>query len=310
MGILTKEVEVKVNSYTIKHYESLGYTIPLRKASKSSFQHTGKEFVYDLNNIFTVKVGDLPKRSNVKIDVICDVCGEVVHGITYEHYCESMDTFGEYACKKCKTKHYKESCLRNYGVDNSTKSKKVYEQMIQTSLQRYGTIHPMQSSKIKEKAVKTLYKNSSQKTSKQQHYICNLYKGILNFPLKYYNLDICFPEEKLCIEYDGGGHNLAVVTGKITKEEFNQKEIIRNAIIKREGYKQMRIISSTDKLPLDSTLFQMLSYTKEYFSKYPEHSWIEYNIDSSSIRSAEHKDGIFFNYGDLRTIKDSNLKTV
>ena len=53
--LLTKEVEVKVNSSTIKHYESLGYQIPMRKASKSIFQHTGREFAYDLNNIILAK---------------------------------------------------------------------------------------------------------------------------------------------------------------------------------------------------------------------------------------------------------------
>jgi hypothetical protein len=34
MPILTKEVEVRVNSKTIEHYQSLGYKIPTKKSFK------------------------------------------------------------------------------------------------------------------------------------------------------------------------------------------------------------------------------------------------------------------------------------
>ena len=335
MGILTKEVEVKVNSYTIKYYEPLGYEIPMRKASKSTFQHTGKELAYDLNNTFMVKVEDLQRRSNVKIDATCDSCGEIVNNIYYEHYCESIEKFGKYVCYKCKTSHYKESCLKIYGVDNPAKLEEVHERMAKTSLQRYGTMHPLQSKEIKEKqqqtvqntygvdnilklsevrkkVSQTLYKNGTVPTSKQQFYVFNLYQSInsnvqLNYPIAYYNADICFPEEKLTVEIDFGGHNLSVKTGRLTQEEFNQKEIIRNNIIKREGYKQMRIISLNDKLPSDSILLQMLSEAKQYFLDYPEHSWIEFNISESTLRNAEHKQGIPYNFGSLRTVKDKEV---
>jgi hypothetical protein len=74
-------------------------------------------------------------------------------------------------------------------------------------------------------------------------------------------------------------------------------------VIKRAGYKQMRIVSSKDKLPSDEILLQMLSEAKQYFFDYPEHSWIEYNIDTSTVRNAEHKNGVFFDCGKLRNIK-------
>lgn len=334
MGIITKEVEIKVNSFTIKHYESLGYKIPLRKSSKSSFRHTGKEFVYDLGNTFSVKVEDLQKRSNVKIDVECDCCGKPIYDVTYEDYCKRIEMFGEYVCHGCSINHYKGSCLKKYGVDNPAKLKEVKEQMMQTSLQRYGTVHPMQSSEIKnktmqscidkygysntlkvpeirEKVSQTLYKNGTTPTSRQQLYIYKLYDTNgqikLNFPVSYYNVDICFPNEKLIVEIDFGGHNLSVKTGKLTQEEFDKREIMRNNIIKREGYKQMRIISEKDLLPSDVALLQMLQDTHNYFSDYPNHSWIEFSIDTSSIRNAEHKNGIPYNFGALRRIKDEDL---
>ena len=108
--------------------------------------------------------------------------------------------------------------------------------------------------------------------------------------------------EKLCIEYDGGWHDLNVKLGSITQKEFNQKEIIRNNIIKRNGYKQMEIISSTDKLPSDDVLLKMLSDARQYFIDYSNHSWIEFNIDNSTVRNAENKNGISYELGSLRRI--------
>ena len=118
-----------------------------------------------------------------------------------------------------------------------------------------------------------------------------------------------FTKWKIDIEYDGGFHNGQVKLGRLTQEEFDQKEIIRNNIIKREGYKIMRIVSRKDLLPSDSTLLQMLSEAKEYFSK-TNHHWCTYDIDQSLLFSAEHKDGIYYDFCELRTIKDSDLNTI
>ena len=48
MPILTKEVEIKVNSKTVKYYKSLGYEIPMKKASKSTYKKYKKEFHFSL----------------------------------------------------------------------------------------------------------------------------------------------------------------------------------------------------------------------------------------------------------------------
>ena len=111
-------------------------------------------------------------------------------------------------------------------------------------------------------------------------------------------------------EYDGGGHFLNVITGKITEGEHLKKEIVRFSVIKKEGYKQMRIISLKDELPSDQILFQMLSEARNYFLKYPNHSWIEFDIDLSIVRNAEYKDGFRYDYGELRTIKTNSLNRV
>lgn len=395
--ILTKEIEVKVNPSNVDYYKSLGYDIPIRKASKSTWYKHKKEFVYDMGKIIIIKPEDLPSNSNIKVHVKCDVCGRE-NKILYQQYIRSVKNYGYYTCKHCnyekstktiksvygvdhysQTEEYKErmkntcnlkygkdypsqvpeirekmkqTCLSHYNVDNPTKSAEVrnivkntvrerygvdyvsqldlvkekakktmrenlgVEHALQskdiqrkkelTCIERFGVPHAMQCDAIKEKAIKTYHVNGNTATSKQQLYLHSLYGGEINYPISYYATDICFPEEKFAIEYDGGGHDLRVTLGQLTQEEFDQKEIIRNSVLKKEGYKQMRIISSKDKLPSDSTLLQMLSEAKEYFSK-TNHSWCSYDIDKSLLFNAENKDGIYYDFGELRTIKDSSI---
>lgn len=281
--ILTKEVEVKLWSNHVKYYLDLGYK--------------GKH-----GDVITVKVEDLPRRVKTKVKVQCDYCGTIKQ-IAYADYLNAIEKHGRYTCNKCMY-NTKQSTFSKYGVDNYSSTLECRKKVRNTCLEYYGVDNCAKSIKVREKINETLCKNGTQKTSKQQLYLCSIYGGELNYPISHYATDICFPKEKLIIEYDGGGHDLSVRLGKITQEEFNQKEIIRNSVLKKEGYKQMRIISSKDLLPQDSILLQMLSDARNYFSNYPNHSWIEFNIDTSTIRSAEYKDGVYYDYGNLRTIKD------
>ena len=57
--------------------------------------------------------------------------------------------------------------------------------------------------------------------------------------------------------------------------------------------KLIRIISSKNYLPSNDTLLQMLSQAKQYFNT-TNHTWVEYNVDTSLMRNAENKEGVFF----------------
>lgn len=377
MPILTKEVEVKLNSSNIQHYKSFGYEIPMKEPCER-YKKRGIELVYDLGAPMIIKVEDLPKNSNAYIDVLCDMCKENIFSVRYATYNRGVDKTGSYVCRKCSyiktqqtlianygdlyvnTEEFKEkqkkiftekygvdnplgseeirekirqsnverygyenigqvpefkekmkmTLMEHYGVDSPAKSEEIKEKIRNTNLKRYGFPNAMQSPEIREKANKTLCKNGNHRTSKQQLYLHNLYGGELNYPIKLYAADICFPEEMLYVEYDGGGHNLIVRHGDLTQEEFHQKEIARHCIIKREGYNEMRIISSKDLLPCDSTLLQMLDEARQYFIDYPNHSWIEYDIDNSVVRNAECKDGHNYYFGLLRAIKDNDINNI
>lgn len=226
----------------------------------------------------------------------------------------------------------RQTFIERFGVSAPLQNKECFEKMKQTNLEKYGCEYVVQLDEVKKKIVQTNierygYKNVMQspeffekwfakngsdfvKSSRQQIYLCILYSGILNYPFKCFALDIFLPEDNLDIEFDGSGHRMSISIGTVTEEEFEKKELYRNVAIKKEGYKQMRIISSKDLLPQDDILLQMLSDAKIYFSQYPNHSWIEYLIDSSTVRNAENPQGNFYFFGELRTIKDSDIKNI
>lgn len=373
--LLTEEVKIKVSPKTIDHYLSLGYKIPMKRASESYSKIYHKEYVYDFSTPITVNVKDLTKGCKAEVNVLCDYCQEEIMLMAYATYLKSLEHINKNSCKKCrgkkeeeyffmrygvknpsqldefkekyritciekfdtdnyfKTKEFdkkrtetmnlkygvkyplqskeiqeqcKDTCINKYGVSNPAKSQDIKDKMAITNIKRYGGIAPAKSLEVRKKMSETLYTNGTVLTSKQQTYIFNLYKSTdstteLNYPVSYYNVDICFPEEKLIIEYDGGFHNGNVKTGKMTQEEFNKKEIIRNNIIKKEGYNQMRIISTKDLLPSDQVLLQMLYDARNYFQT-TSHSWVTYDIDKSMLFNSEHKQGIPYNYGELRRI--------
>lgn len=192
--------------------------------------------------------------------------------------------------------------MERYGVECVLKLADVKEKAKHTNLERYGYENPMQSPELLEV---WLANNGSDfvKSSKQQKYLCDLYNGVLNHPFKCFAFDIYLDEDKLDIEFDGSGHKMSIALGTITAEEFKNKELYRNVAIKKAGIKQMRIISTKDKLPSDQILLQMLSDARQYFSDFPNHSWIEFNIDNLTLCNAENKNGVPYNYGELRTIK-------
>lgn len=258
------------------------------------------------NGVYCKKCGHIFRKDTckskygVEYPAQCDVCKEKAKTTSLARY--GVENFSQTKDFKEKRNH---TCEIRYGKDYHKQfSKKIFNSF----KERTGYDYPSQSPEVKRKIAISYYKYNSQHTSSQQIYIYELYSQSnicveLNYPISYYSADICFLKENLCVEYDGGGHKLSVTLGRMTQEEFKQKEIVRSNIIKREGYKQMRIVSSNDLLPSDKILLQMLEHARKYFSDYPNHSWIEFNVDTSTVQNAEQNDGVFFDYGDLRKIK-------
>lgn len=97
------------------------------------------------------------------------------------------------------------------------------------------------------------------------------------------------------------------LAGLLMLKGFNNNEIIRDKNIKQNGYKLMKIISSKDRLPSDEILLHIFNFSKTYFRQYPNHSWIEWYLDKGIYRNAENKEGVPFNFGELRRIKKDEV---
>ena len=236
---------------------------------------------------------------------------------------------------KEKQEKSKNTLYNNYGVTNPSYSAEIRERMQDTCYKKYNASSPLQSPIIQEKisgSVKRIYgcdnvfknedikkkirvkryNNQSIPTSNQQLYLNKLYGGILNGIISRYSCDIVLEDEKLGVEYDGGGHLLSVKLGDKTKEQFDQEQIVRDNQIKRAGYKIIRIISRKDYLPSDNVLLQMLTYARTYFTENPSRTWISFDIDNSCIYNAYHKENdsdiLFYDFGKLRKIKNIDVQ--
>lgn len=182
--------------------------------------------------------------------------------------------------------------LKRYGVKNGAQNKEILEKILinsqKTNLLRYGSKSVFGNKEISDKAVKNSflakYHNGSQKTSKNQDYLCELYKATLNAMFYTYFVDLYFPLERIYLEYNGAGHDLSVKAGWITRDDFNIKEIIRYKALKEYGLKFIKFIHNSKKLPDDQVLldfkdigFQLLLST--------DNNWISFDLDTYEVRT-------------------------
>ena len=135
-------IKLKVSSGLKQNYSGLGYDFT-------------KEEVY-------FKVIDLKDVSNQKIDVICDLC-EGEYNIYYCKYVKNIKRNGYYSCRVCGLKarvemmvnnnlslnqeyqlKKKETFIKNYGVDNPSKSNEIKEKKRETCLKNFGVENGLQ----------------------------------------------------------------------------------------------------------------------------------------------------------------------
>lgn len=189
----------------------------------------------------------------------------------------------------------KSQSLIKYGLNHHSQLEEVKSKIKATNLARYGNVHALSNPKIKAKAMETKYLNSTQMSSKQQRLICKLMNGKLNYPHYGASLDVALVDEKIYMEYNGGGHWLSVKLGQESIDEFNNRNRNRWYSLYREGWKEIRITSLKDKLPFDEVILEMIELAK---FKLKERSWIHFDIDNGIYETNVEK--VKFDYGVLR----------
>lgn len=174
----------------------------------------------------------------------------------------------------------KNTMLKRYNVTAAAKNKEIYNKIKSTNIKKYGVDNPAKNDSIKLKAAKkwaeSIYKNGTGPCSKQQKLIHELIGGELNYPVSKCLLDMAFPEEKIYVEYNGGGHNLSVKLGNITQEEFDKKELNRYSFLKGQGWKLIKINCNSDNLPSNQVIIDEIKRCKKLLVN-SNSNWCELN---------------------------------
>lgn len=254
-------------------------------------------------DIIQINIEDTPKKSHVLIDWKCDYCGQVMRKKRYCDYIrhKNRSKIKTDCCEKCKGLKIKQSNIKSYGKTNVMQLKKFKDRQRDTCYKNYGVYFPYQNQNILTKALrkakKTMYKNNSAPCSRQQSYIHNIAGGELNYPIGTLNLDIAFPQDKIYIEYDGGGHDLQIKFGNLTQKQHRLKEMKREYLLASKGWKLIRIVSNKDLLPSKEKIIEIINLSKRHLKN---HSWIEFNIDQSQIHNSFKN--TYFDFGSLHKI--------
>ena len=179
--ILPQTIKVRTSVMTYKHYKEKGY----------EFEKCG--------DFIEINVLDLKKRSNVKVKVVCDICGkegEMCYG--YVVKCNEKNELITCGSDSCKHKKYEDTCikkygegitnpfqaesvkekskqtlLKNYGVNSPIKSSIIQNKIKDTNLKRYGSENPFGSKEIQNKSKQTLLKNHGVESPMQNEEIKN-----------------------------------------------------------------------------------------------------------------------------------------
>ena len=93
MGLITKEVEVTVNSANIKHFEELGYDIP------KIFDRHKNKYIFKRGQTLFVKVEDLKYGSHAIVECNCDLCNKPLN-IEWRTY-KKTNHEGKIYCRSC-----------------------------------------------------------------------------------------------------------------------------------------------------------------------------------------------------------------
>lgn len=122
----------------------------IQKYIDKGYEYRGKR------ETFLVDLKDLPLKSNKKVRVICDYCGEEFLK-KYNVYNDGHKIINKDCCSnpKCTRQKVKESNLITYGVSSTSSLSEVKDKIKQTNLEKYGVEYVGQAEFVKEKMKQT-----------------------------------------------------------------------------------------------------------------------------------------------------------
>ena len=214
-----QNIEVTVMPTNIKHYRELGYKPIIRKK-------------------LIVKAEDIPLASKQIILYICDYCGKEFSRTIGSNTRSKTRDNNKDACKRCaKDARVKETCKNRYNTENPMQVEEIMNKCFNSKRKNF----------INEQHPTCTYFEKGIPVSIAQKKIADLLPNYeLNYKFHGYYIDLFDKENKIAIEYNGGGHTLEIEFGNITLEEFEKKEEKRTNQILSEKIRLLIIEDSKD----------------------------------------------------------------
>ncbi len=128
--------------------------IDIKKRNYTFYKNLG----YDANigSKLEISINDLPKGSNLKINVKCDYCG-FVKSLSYYNYNKSMKVSNKYACsQKCSYVKKSEILMDVSGIKNIFQSEYIKDKIKETNTNKYGCDEYIKSDDFIKKSKETL----------------------------------------------------------------------------------------------------------------------------------------------------------
>lgn len=120
-------ITITVNPNSVKYYTDKGYDC-------------------EKYQLLTIKTVDLPKGSNIDINITCDNCQNKITTKFNKYYKSTNYLSDDYLCRKCNHIKAKKTKLEKYGNENYQNVEKIRK----TKLEKYGDENYNNSSKIKK----------------------------------------------------------------------------------------------------------------------------------------------------------------
>lgn len=249
---LTKIARLFGTSHSVVRGKLINFDIPLKRKGENKRKYfIEKSVLEDLYTNQRMSLKEVAKKLNVRC------CSQIKYLI--EKHKIKLKSLSD-----ANTKHFiSKDTLRDLYIDQQLSLLDmsgvlgVSPEALRQKLKKYNI--PISIEAGYEKARIKLYKYNKVPTSSQQLLIHSLIGGELNYPLGRNSLDIAFPEDKIYVEYDGSGHDLAVKIGALTAEQFADKQKRRNYYAYRHGWKCIRIICKNDRLPPENELLHIIA---------------------------------------------------
>ncbi|MGM9608341.1 MAG: hypothetical protein ACI3XJ_12635 [Oscillospiraceae bacterium] len=184
----------------------------------------------------------------------------------------------------CKEKR-RNTMLERYGADCSSRCPEIHQKIEDSVERKYGVRNMLLLPEVRQKAREGMIANGSQQCSKAQRHIHELLGGELNYPYRAYFIDIAKVEEKIAIEYDGSGHDLAVRYGRMTPEKFHSNEVYRWKQLYEEDWRIITFKSTTDKLPSDDILLRYYNLAKAEIDG--GRHWATIDLDNFTLQTSQ-----------------------